>query len=114
MALQTSHSMRKYLSLSIERVKLKQPIQILIAALPLGELCLQSAMAHGHGKPQHGGFVQVVSDVYSEILPEAVSAAIYLAAKSKPMTSKGIAVKLMLLHGSRQDRDSAIHRERRF
>ena len=79
-------------------MKLKQLIQI--AALTLGALSLQPALAHGAGKPQHGGIVQVANDVSFELVPEADGATIYLVDHDEPMSSKGIAGKLTVLQGS--------------
>lgn len=73
---------------------------IQIAALALGALTLNQAMAHGAGKPQHGGVVQVVNDVNFELVVEADGATIYLVDHDEPMSSKGIAGKLTVLQGS--------------
>lgn len=78
--------------------KMKQVIQI--AALALGALTLNQAMAHGAGKPQHGGVVQVANDVSFELVVEADGATIYLVDHDAPMPSKGIAGKLTVLQGS--------------
>lgn len=76
----------------------KQLIQI--AALALGALTLNQAMAHGAGQPQHGGVVQVANDVSFELVAEADGATIYLVDHDEPMSSKGIAGKLTVLRGS--------------
>jgi hypothetical protein len=79
-------------------MKMKQAIQI--AALALGALTLNQAMAHGAGKPRHGGVVQVSNDVNFELVAEADGATIYLVDHDAPMSSKGIAGKLTVLQGS--------------
>jgi hypothetical protein len=73
---------------------------IQIAALALGALTLNQAMAHGGGKPQHGGVVQVANDVSFELVAETDGATIYLVDHGSPMPSKGIAGKLTVLQGS--------------
>lgn len=78
--------------------KMKQVIQI--AALALGALTLNQAVAHGAGKPQHGGVVQVANDVNFELVAEADGATIYLVDHDEPMSSKGIVGKLTVLQGS--------------
>lgn len=73
---------------------------IQIAALTLGALTLNQAMAHGAGKPLHGGIVQVANDVSFELVAEADGATIYLVDHDAPMSSKGITGKLTVLQGS--------------
>lgn len=75
---------------------------IQIAALALGALTLNQAVAHGAGKPQHGGVVQVVNDVSFELVAEADGATIYLVDHDAPMSSKGIAGKMTVLQGSKK------------
>lgn len=70
------------------------------AALTLCALTLNTAMAHGAGKPRHGGIVQVANDVSFELVAEADGATIYLVDHDEPMSSKGIAGKLTVLQGS--------------
>ena len=78
----------------------KQLIQIL--ALSLGALTVNQAMAHGAGKPLHGGIVQVANDVKFELVAEADGATIYLVDHDEPMPSDGIAGKLTVLQGSKK------------
>ena len=75
---------------------------IQIAALTLGALTLNQAMAHGAGKPQHGGVVQVANDVSFELVAEADGATIYLVDHDAPMSSRGISGKLTVLQGSKK------------
>lgn len=77
---------------------MKRAIQI--AALTLGALSLNQAMAHGAGHPQHGGVVQVANDVSFELVVEADGATIYLVDHDEPLASKGISGKLTVLQGS--------------
>ncbi|MCA0177673.1 MAG: hypothetical protein LCH73_15545 [Proteobacteria bacterium] len=81
-------------------MKTKQAIQI--AALALGALTLNPAMAHGAGEPRHGGVVQVASDVTFELVAEADGATLYLVDHDAPMATKGITGKLTVLQGSRK------------
>lgn len=78
----------------------KQIIQIMVLAL--GSMTLNLAMAHGAGKPRHGGIVQVGNDVNFELVVEADGATIYLVDHDEPMSSKGIAGKLTVLQGSKK------------
>lgn len=78
--------------------KLTQWIQI--AALALGALTLNQAMAHGGAKPRHGGIVQVVNDLEFELVVQADGASIYLVDHDQPLASKGISGKLTVLQGS--------------
>lgn len=78
----------------------KQLIQIV--ALSVGALSLNPAMAHGAGKPLHGGTVQVANDVNFELVAEADGATIYLVDHDAPMSSKGIAGKLTVLQGTKK------------
>jgi len=78
-------------------MKLKQSIQI--ALLAMSALGLNQALAHGAGKPLHGGTVQVANDVSFELVVEADGATIYLVDHDAPMSSKGIAGKLTVLQG---------------
>ncbi|MBB4845817.1 hypothetical protein HNP55_004369 [Paucibacter oligotrophus] len=71
-----------------------------ITALALGALTLNSAIAHGAAKPQHGGVVQVANDVNFELVAEADGVTIYLVDHDEPMSSKGITGKLSVLQGS--------------
>lgn len=78
----------------------KQLIQIV--ALSVGALSLNPAMAHGAGKPLHGGTVQAANDVNFELVAEADGATIYLVDHDAPMSSKGIAGKLTVLQGTKK------------
>jgi hypothetical protein len=73
---------------------------ILIGVLSLSALLMNSAMAHGAGKPQHGGTVQVTNDVSFELVVEADGATIYLVDHDEPMDSAGISGKLTVLKGT--------------
>jgi hypothetical protein len=75
---------------------------IQIAALTLGALSLNPAMAHGAGKSLHGGVVQVANDVNFELVAEADGATIYLVDHDAPMASKGINGKLTVLQGTKK------------
>ncbi len=75
---------------------------IQIAALTLGALSLNPAMAHGAGKPLHGGVVQVANDVNFELVADADGATIYLVDHDEPMASKGINGKLTVLQGTKK------------
>ncbi|MEH0168530.1 hypothetical protein [Roseateles microcysteis] len=81
-------------------MKMKQLIQI--AALTIGALTLNQAMAHGAGKPLHGGIVQVANDVNFEFVVESDGATIYLVDHDQPMSSAGISGKLTVLSGSKK------------
>lgn len=77
--------------------------QLLSAALlALGAMTLNTAIAHGAGKPLHGGVVQVASDVSFELVAEANGATIYLVDHGQPMASQGIAGKLTVLQGDQK------------
>jgi predicted lipoprotein with Yx(FWY)xxD motif len=81
-------------------MKTKHLIQA--AALALSALALNAAMAHGAGKPQHGGIVQVANDVNFELVVDANGATIYLVDHDEPMLSTGISGKLTVLQGDRK------------
>lgn len=81
-------------------MKTRQAIQI--AALALGALTLNPAMAHGAGEPRHGGIVQVASDVNFELVAEADGATLYLVDHDAPMATKGITGKLTVLQGGKK------------
>jgi hypothetical protein len=70
------------------------------AVLALGAFTLNTAMAHGAAKPEHGGIVQLANDVSFELVAEADGAAIYLIDHDEPMAAKGISGKLTVLKGS--------------
>lgn len=70
------------------------------SALALSMLALNSAIAHGGGKPLHGGVVQVANDVAFELVPDADGATIYLVDHDAPMDSAGITGKLTVLTGA--------------
>lgn len=69
-------------------------------AFALCALALNPAMAHGAGKPLHGGIVQIANDVSFELVVEADGATIYLVDHDEPMSSKGIVGKLTVLQGT--------------
>ncbi len=69
-------------------------------ALALSALTLNTAMAHGAPKPQHGGVVQVASDIGFELVVLADGALIYLIDHDEPMSSAGIIGKLTVLNGA--------------
>lgn len=79
-------------------MKIKQLIRA--AVLALSAVTVNTAFAHGAGKPLHGGIVQVVSDVSFELVVEADGATIYLVDHDEPMDSKGISGKLTVLKGT--------------
>lgn len=72
------------------------------ALVVLGALSFTQAMAHGVGKPLHGGIVRVANDVNYELVPEPDGATIYLLDHDKPMSSKGITGKLTVLQRSKK------------
>lgn len=69
-----------------------------LAALPL--LSVNPALAHGGAKPMHGGVVQVANDVSFELVADTDGATIYLMDHGKPMATRGITGKLIVLQGS--------------
>lgn len=71
-----------------------------VAVLAVSAITMNTAMAHGEGKPRHGGIVQVANDVNFELVVEADGATIYLVDHDEPMASKGISGKLTVLNGS--------------
>jgi hypothetical protein len=80
-------------------MKLKQWIPM--TGLALGVLLnINSAMAHGGGKPLHGGTVQMANDISFELVVDSDGATIYLMDHDKPMLSKGFAGKLTALQGN--------------
>lgn len=79
-------------------MKIKQLIHAVVLAL--SAVTVNTAFAHGGGKPLHGGIVQVVSDVSFELVVEADGATIYLVDHDEPMDAKGISGKLTVLKGS--------------
>lgn len=70
-----------------------------VAVLALSALAMNSALAHGSGKPRHGGIVQVANDVNFELVIEGDGATIYLVDHDEPMSSKGISGRLTVLNG---------------
>ena len=69
------------------------------ALLALSAVAVNTAVAHGAGKPLHGGIVQVANDVSFELVVEADGATIYLVDHDEPMDAKGISGKLTVLKG---------------
>lgn len=90
----------------MQRNGIKEALQVVrltqIAALFLVALSLNPAMAHGAGKPLHGGIVQVANDVQFELVAEADGATIYLVDHDEPMPSTGITGKLTVLQGAKK------------
>ena len=78
-------------------LKAKQWAQAL--AVALSALVVNTAAAHGGAKPQHGGVVQVASDLSFELVLLADGALIYLVDHDEPMSSVGISGKLTVLNG---------------
>lgn len=70
---------------------------IQIALLVLSALAVPPALAHGAGKPRHGGVVQVANDVNFELVAEAEGVTLYLVDHDAPMSSKGVSGKLTVL-----------------
>jgi hypothetical protein len=68
--------------------------------LAAGALTLNAAMAHGAAKSQHGGVVQVASDISFELVVLADGAVIYLVDHDEPLSSAGISGKLTVLNGT--------------
>lgn len=81
-------------------MRTRQLIQI--AALALGALSLNPAMAHGAGEPHHGGVVQVVNDLAFELVAEADGASLYLVDHDAPKSAKGVTGKLTVLQGGKK------------
>ena len=73
---------------------------ISVASLVICCLSVNSALAHGDAKPQHGGILQVANDLSFELVAQADGATIYLMDHGKPLASKGITGKLTVLQGS--------------
>lgn len=78
-------------------LKAKQWAQVL--AVALSALVINTAAAHGSAKPQHGGVVQVASDLSFELVLLADGAVIYLIDHDEPLSSAGISGKLTVLNG---------------
>ena len=51
---------------------------ISVASLVICCLSVNSALAHGDAKPQHGGILQVANDLSFELVAQADGATIYL------------------------------------
>ena len=66
----------------------------------LSSFTMNSALAHGSAKPQHGGIVQMSNDLSFELVAQAEGAVIYLMDHGKPLVAKGITGKLTVLQGS--------------
>ena len=79
---------------------MKMKYLISVASLVICCLSVNSALAHGDAKPQHGGILQVANDLSFELVAQADGATIYLMDHGKPMASKGITGKLTVLQGS--------------
>lgn len=73
---------------------------ISVASLAISCLSMNPVLAHGDAKPLHGGIVQLVNDLSFELVVQADGATIYLMDHDKPMASKGITGKLIVLKGS--------------
>ena len=73
---------------------------ISVASLAISCLSMNPVLAHGDAKPLHGGIVQLVNDLSFELVAQADGATIYLMDHDKPMSSKGITGKLIVLKGS--------------
>ena len=73
---------------------------ISVASLTISCLSMNPVLAHGDAKPLHGGIVQLVNDLSFELVAQADGATIYLMDHDKPMASKGITGKLIVLKGS--------------
>lgn len=73
----------------------------LIAAIATaGSLALGNAWAHGGAEPQHGGIVQVASEMTFELVRTADGAALYVDDHGKPFATEGLSGKLTVLTGS--------------
>ena len=55
------------------------------------------AMAHGDGKPKHGGVVQAANDLNFELVSQAEGVTIYLEDHDQPLPSVGFSGKLTVL-----------------
>jgi hypothetical protein len=73
----------------------------LIAAIATASsLMLGNAWAHGGAQPQHGGIVQVSSDMAFELVRTTDGVALYLDDHGKPFATDGVSGKLTVLTGS--------------
>lgn len=62
------------------------------------------AIAHGGGKPRHGGLVQSANDLSFELVVESEGATIYVEDHDKPLATAGFGGKLgVLLAGVKAD-----------
>ncbi len=72
----------------------------LLAALLLaaaGLISATPALAHGDGKPKHGGVVQSASDLNFELVADDSGATLYLEDHDQPLPSTGFSGKLTVL-----------------
>jgi hypothetical protein len=72
-----------------------------LAAALLAVACVNPALAHGGGKPKHGGVVVVASDLAFELVGTTDGAVIYVEDHGKPLAPAGMSGKLTVLSGDK-------------
>lgn len=87
--------------IDMENQAMRRTMKTLIpmAALALGALAVQAALAHGAVKPRHGGVVQVAHDVGFELVAGADGVTLHLMDHDAPMPTQGMGGKLIVLQG---------------
>jgi hypothetical protein len=68
----------------------------------IGLVAGAGAMAHGDGKPKHGGIVQTSEDIDFELVADAHGVTIYLEDDDQPLPSAGFSGKLTATQGGAQ------------
>jgi hypothetical protein len=76
---------------------MKKSLIALTAALAVVSF---NAAAHGDAIAQHGGIVQVASDLQFELVPQANGAALYVVDHGKPADTSKMSGKLTVLNGT--------------
>ena len=71
-----------------------------VVILGLSVLSFNAALAHGGGKPKHGGVVQTASDLSFELVGSVDGAVIYVEDHGQPMVPTGLKGKLTVLNGA--------------
>lgn len=65
-------------------------------------LAAPAALAHGDGKPQHGGVVRTASDLSFELVAAADGATLYVVDHGKDYDTAGMSGKLTALNGAQK------------
>jgi hypothetical protein len=73
-----------------------------VVLLGLSALSFNAALAHGGGKPKHGGVVQTSADLSFELVGSADGAVIYVEDHGKAMAPTGMRGKLTVLNGAQK------------